>query len=292
MSTKQENNERPTPAWEKLEKMSPKLGVAWDLPKNEIWETMQERMGTTKPQGRSRSLMPAMARLAVAALLVVLVGTGALMRLYTQTERVPAAEHRQVELPDGSLVQVNAGSRLTFHPYWWAFSRRVKLEGEAYFEVKKGSRFEVESANGTTAVLGTSFNIYTRDARYRVVCLTGKVQVIPAGKTGFVILLPGEAAELLPSGLKKETGTVPRDIAWTHHKFVFTGEPIAEVFREIERQYGVTVTLGGGIDLVYSGNFDQTGDVREVLRYVCRPFNLKFTEEKTGAFRVERVKTN
>lgn len=290
MTTTHDNREMPGSAWEKLEKLNPKLGVDWDESKDEVWGAMEQRMQLEQPKDRIRVLMPVTMRWAVAAILVLLLGSGAFMRLYTQTQLVPAGEHRLVELPDGSKVQLNAESELAFHPYWWAFSRQVAMEGEAYFEVKKGSRFEVESDKGITAVLGTSFNIYARDESYRVACLTGKVQVSTADNNQLVILLPGERAELEPAGLKKMENEGTESIAWTQNKFVFTAEKISAVFREIERQYNITIELDEGIDFSYSGNFEKSADVRLVLGYVCRPFNLKFTEKKAGLFRIEGLK--
>ena len=58
------------------------------------------------------------------------------------------------------------------------FSRKVSLEGEAFFEVNPGKKFEVVSKFGKTIVLGTSFNIYSRNSSYQVTCMTGKVKVI------------------------------------------------------------------------------------------------------------------
>ena len=74
-------------------------------------------------------------------------------------------------------MMLNAASRLQYHPYWWRFERQVKLEGEVFL-VKPGTLFKVVSEKGTTEVLGTEFNIYSREKNYSVFCQSGTVKVI------------------------------------------------------------------------------------------------------------------
>ncbi len=158
-----EHTNSPNPTWDKVEKLNSKLSVEWGESKEDIWAKMEAQMQHSNPNGRVISLNRSILQWAVAAVILILVGTTAFMRFYTEWSLVPDGEHRIVELPDHSKVHLNAGSEVGYHPYWWAFSREVQFEGEAYFEVEKGNRFQVESGNGTTTVLGTSFNIYARD---------------------------------------------------------------------------------------------------------------------------------
>ena len=81
-----------------------------------------------------------------------------------------------VTLPDNSIVTLRGGSELSYAPYWWFADRSLQFEGEAFFDVEKGSSFTVQSDNGVTQVLGTSFSIYANDENYEVFCKTGKVK--------------------------------------------------------------------------------------------------------------------
>lgn len=289
MKTQTEHTNSPNSDWEKVQKLNSKLTVEWGESKEDIWAKMEAQLPNATPAGKVIVMKRPIFQCAVAAVLLVLLGSTAFMRFYTEWSLVPAGEHRIVELPDHSKIQLNAGSEISYHPYWWAFSREVKFEGEAYFEVEKGSRFQVESENGTTTVLGTSFNIYARDINYRVTCLTGKVKVANADQSSKVLLLPNEKAELVSNELKKQAVEAGQDISWTSNRFTFTNRPLQEVFEEIERQYDVTIDLPGNLSFSYSGNFDKNIDVKQVLGYVCRPFNLNFSEEKTGVFRIEKM---
>jgi len=62
------------------------------------------------------------------------------MRFYTQTITVPKGHHLVAQLPDGSTVDLNADTKLSYHPYWWRFARTVNFEGEGFFKVKKGKK--------------------------------------------------------------------------------------------------------------------------------------------------------
>jgi len=288
MKTNSKHSDSSSPNWQKLEELNSKVTVKWESSAEDIWAKMESQLTEQKRPAKVIALNRSTWQWAVAAVFVLLLGTTAFMRFYTESAIVPVGEHRLVELPDQSKVQLNAGSELNWHPYWWQVSRKVELEGEAYFEVQKGSRFVVASEKGNTAVLGTSFNIFARDDAYRVTCLTGNVQVSTVDEKNQVVLLPNEKAELLGAELTKSTVVASESIAWTTNRFVFTARPIQEVFDEIERQYKVTFHVDNGINFTYSGNFEKQTDVKQVLGYVCRPFSLKFTEEQPGVFRIEK----
>jgi len=288
MKTNSDHTSSQNSNWQKLEQLNSKVTVKWGESADEIWRKMENQLQQPVRQPKVIFMPRTVMQWAVAAVILVLFGLTALMRFYTETVMVPDGEHRLVELPDQSQVHLNAGSAISYHPFWWKFSREARLDGEAYFEVEKGSRFQVESTNGSTTVLGTSFNIYSRDEAYRVTCLSGKVQVSDPTDSKIVVLLPDEKAEWVKNDFVKTTVESQQDIAWTNNQFVFTRRPVREVFEEIERQYEITLDVAPDINYVYSGNFEKSNDVKQVLDYVCRPLNLKFTEEKTGVFRIEK----
>ncbi|WP_372773074.1 FecR family protein [Mangrovibacterium sp.] len=289
MKTESGHTHSPKPDWQKLEELNSKLQVNWEDPKEAIWAKMENQL-TEKEAAPARVifLYRKEFRLAVAALVAVMLAMSAFMRYYADSYQIKAGEHLVVKLPDNSQVHMNAESSISYHPFWWAFARDLEFEGEAYFEVKKGSRFQVESTNGTTTVLGTSFNIYSRNEAYRVTCLTGKVKVSNPAGTEQVVLEPNEKAEWGGDAFFKINYESQQDIAWTTNQFVFTARSVHEVFDEIARQYNIQIEVADGIAYTYSGNFMKQNDIRSVLGYVCRPFGLNFTEVTAGVFRIEK----
>ena len=83
-----------------------------------------------------------------AAVLLLLVGMLGVVSTYTKTVNCLPGEHKLATLPDGSTVELNAGSELAYYPLKWKLERKLKFEGEAYFNVKKGNKFYVVSENG------------------------------------------------------------------------------------------------------------------------------------------------
>jgi ferric-dicitrate binding protein FerR (iron transport regulator) len=107
-------------------------------------------------------------------------------------ERTSAGEKLSTKLPDGSKVQLNGDSRITYPRTFVDEERTVILEGEAWFEVVKNSKpFVVHTNEVETHVLGTSFNVKNTPGRGVAITLVeGKVNIISAD---------GKSAELKPS---------------------------------------------------------------------------------------------
>ncbi len=249
--------------------------VAFKKTKAEEWKELKERLEKNKKS--HRKLYAALYYAAGIAAAIILISTFVRTKVHTSG----AGEQLFCELPDGSKVQLNSESRLTYYPIEWYFSRKVKLEGEAFFEVKKGSKFAVISTNGTTQVLGTSFNVYARSDAYKVACVTGKVQVNTQGKSATI--LPGEAVVW-----NKNTKTIIKTekeqeslLAWRKHRLLFKGKPLREVFDALERQYGVYIAYyPNGEKYYYSGNISLDNTIEENLSIVCKPFEKNWQQEK------------
>ncbi|MBN1925328.1 MAG: DUF4974 domain-containing protein, partial [Prolixibacteraceae bacterium] len=164
---------------------------------------------------------------------------------------------------------------------------KMKFEGEGLFTVKTGKPFIVVSKLGETRVLGTSFNVYSRDDVYMVTCITGKVKITtPAKKES--TLLPDSKAIVSFKGEIKVLDMVEtrNEILWKDQLFLFTATPAHIVFKEIERQYGVNIKLMSGHNLLYTGNFTKDQRVEEILGYICPALGLKFTEKTPGTFSI------
>lgn len=190
----------------------------------------------------------------------------------TQIETA-AGEKREVTLPDASLVLLNAHSELRFKTSRWESERSVTLEGEAYFRVAKGSRFDVVTPQGTVSVLGTEFNVRQRGDDLEVRCYEGLVRVetpgrqleLPAGR--FFQLLQGQVS----SGTHQESGP-----SWAQEISRFDRVPLAEVAAELERLFGVEIQLEG-VDgnRLFTGSFLHE-DLDQALQAVTRPLSLEY----------------
>ncbi|MEL7343056.1 MAG: FecR domain-containing protein, partial [Bacteroidota bacterium] len=179
----------------------------WEVPatrsKDEAWTQFAAGLQDIEEKSTPvRSLRP-LRWISVAAAVIVLASVAFLLRDTTQTYTTSIGGKEIVSLPDGSTVQLNANSSLSFDPADWEDERSVQLDGEAFFSVAEGKTFTVQTDQGSVSVLGTSFNVHDRPESWSVQCYTGKVEV--KSQTQTVILTAGERAEFSRNTLEEVT---------------------------------------------------------------------------------------
>lgn len=192
-----------------------------------------------------------------------------------------------VTLPDGSTALINAGSSLNYNKYVWLFNRNVNLSGEGFFKVTKGSQFKVNTSNGSVKVLGTSFNVFSRDGNFQVTCYEGKVNVDHQKHSKTI--LPGEIVTLEISGnLTQSSLNKPaHQPEWLSGGFSYNNATLSEVLDEIERQFDVYIESGEfASELLFTGQWNKSMGVDNVLEIVCLPFGLTSTEVTPNNFKV------
>ncbi len=255
-----------------------KIEPHWSRSKEEIWKEHFEEMVLQKePKSvkTGRLMKFTFYYAAVAAIVLILL----IPFVYIRTIETSRGEHRNFILPDGSSATLNAESEISYKPLYWNISRTIKMEGEVYFEVEKGKKFEVKSKNGTVKVLGTKFNVLSRGDSYFVSCITGKVEVISGGR---VVLDKDSRVTKSKDGtlfLEKRDDVV-KIISWRDNMFYFSSAPLSDVLEEISRQYNVKIEYSNLSDYLYSGNFSKESDVSVVLEIVALPFGIKLERSK------------
>jgi ferric-dicitrate binding protein FerR (iron transport regulator) len=183
------------------------------------------------------------------------------------------AEHRELTLPDASEVYLNADSEIAYDKDQWSTNRSLTLKGEAFFKVEKGSAFKVRTSDGWVQVLGTQFNVFNREGIFKVNCFEGSVKVGVDHKE--VILKPGEGIQVI-NGKMAARSSRSNEPSWLQGKSSFESMPLSAVLHEIERQYGVQITLEKEPENnEFTGVFSHD-NLNEALRSVCQPFRLQF----------------
>lgn len=186
------------------------------------------------------------------------------------------AETKVYILPDGSEVTLNADSKIAYSRFGWSGERTVTLEGEAFFQVTKGSPFTVESEKGTVTVLGTSFNVQARQSNFEVSCFTGKVKV--ASGNASVMLTKGLFTKLDNNKLIAAETFDDQKTTWREGDFYFEGKPLSTVIDELERQFNIEIILSGDGARLYTGYFSNK-NLDEALEMVFKPMSLRYTRE-------------
>lgn len=249
--------------------------VAFKKNKQQEWQELEDKLATSNNTKR-RTVLYYTIGIAATVLLALTFAS----KFYTKTYESLDGGQKVCTLPDGSKVQLNVASKLTYCPLEWYFSRKVKLSGEAFFKVEKGSRFTVYSQNGSTAVLGTSFNVYARDDAYKVACITGKVGVKTQGNA--FEIMPGEAIvwNAASKTLTKTEQQQENLIAWRTKRLLFKASPLREVFNSLERHYDVYIAYYPNEESYkYSGNISLENSIEDNLSIVCKPFQKKWEEK-------------
>ncbi|MDP2087892.1 MAG: FecR family protein [Flavobacteriaceae bacterium] len=185
------------------------------------------------------------------------------------------AENKIYTLPDNSSVTLNAVSYIDYNKSSFIEDRTLKLHGEAYFDVKKGSSFNVKTLNGNIKVLGTKFNVKSRKNSFNVLCYEGTISV--SYKKSEIILTKGEGVQLTMDGsfikYLDDTATIP---SWLKNESNFVQEPYYEVLAEFERQYNVKI-ISNSIDtnVLFSGGFNNN-DFNSAIKSITLSLNINY----------------
>ena len=180
-----------------------------------------------------------------------------------------------ITLNDDSHVTLNAKSQLSY-PTLFKFNRTLKLNGEAFFEVEKGSAFTVETSQGEIQVLGTKFNVISRPDFFEVVCFEGKVKVSSNAKSA--ILVPGDAIRFCKNQPEMWVENNFVQPLWLTGESAFRNVPLQYVINQLQLQYNYKVSYPEAYkNLRFTGSFTNT-NLATALQSVCIPMNLKFTK--------------
>lgn len=190
-------------------------------------------------------------------------------------------------LQDGTKVWLNSDSELEYPVTFVRGERRVRLSGEAYFEVARDSLspFTVEVDGGFhVRVLGTCFNVkaYETDSRYETTLVSGCVRV--EDTTGLeVTLRPSEQLVLGRDGSHEVREVDTRYyLAWHEGWFYFRNESLRQVLLMVGRWYDVEFECGEGVsvdDRQVTGKVRRFDNLKEILGMLSKVTGVEFKEE-------------
>jgi len=274
---------------------------------NDFWQKMEARLDEqeSRPRARVIPLNRPTAReikvwvfddkrklrwLAAAAVLIIMIGGAALYRNLInrealQTYNTQNAQRLRVSLPDGSQVELNAGSEIKFSKSFADSIRVVAFAGQGYFEINPDRRpFIVQTENAQVRVLGTKFDLKARHRKTQLIVKEGMVALqstAPAAESG-VILRANEMSlcfDNLPPQ-KPERVNAEYWLGWLRNKFVFDKMPLHEVAEELQRFYDFEIRLADPElgKLALTGEFQQE-PLEEILSAICLALNLEYRIE-------------
>lgn len=200
----------------------------------------------------------------------------------------PLGARTKLYLPDGTLVWLNAGSKITYSQGFGVDDRHLSLEGEGYFEVvhNKTMPFEINTNEVSLKVLGTKFNFknYKDDEEATVNLLEGKValhnEIRPMPE------LYMEANEKMT--MNKQTGEMRKTQtnvsyanAWTKNELFFDEELLKDIAKKLMRNYNVKIEITDSLrNRCFYGSFKIVGNtIDEVLQTIASTNRMKYRYE-------------
>ena len=196
------------------------------------------------------------------------------------TVMVPSGQQFKIVLADGSTVWLNAGSTIRYAAAFGKGSRRVTLNGEAFFEVQHNpdKPFTVRSGEQEVTVLGTRFNVNAyRNEQPTTTLIQGSVSVSTGEQTR--VLVPGQQSTIGMSGIGIKNVDVDEVIAWKEGLFLFRSATIESVASELQRWYGLDVEFRGKPNAHFNATIKRTESLQRVLQVLEGSGYVNFTLE-------------
>jgi ferric-dicitrate binding protein FerR (iron transport regulator) len=194
-------------------------------------------------------------------------------------------------LSDGSQVWINVGSSLTYPTAFTGNERKVKITGEAYFEVVHNEKIPFIVQNGDLQVkdLGTHFNVntYQDETSARITLLEGSVRVLRNSTSE--LLKPGQQASISNNSNSNirvlNDVNIDEVVAWKNGKFMFDNNTdIGAIMRQISRWYNVDIEYQGNISQRFWGSISKNVNVSQVLKILEATGEVKFKIEGNKIF--------
>ena len=243
--------------------------------KKKVWDNISKEI---KPKVQpQRKRIPIFRWAAAAAMLVFA------LWYFIPKEQVPNVivetskmEQEAVTLPDNSSVTLNSSSRLEYSEKKWNRDRSLKLDGEAFFDVEEGGKFLVTTPDGEVEVLGTEFNVRSRDEILEVICYSGKVAVSRMNVKEKVVLEKGGSLRLFADGKQESMSNLKNnEPAWKRGFSEFSNASFPTVLEEMQRHFELEIRYSGLEDRFFSGSFPHD-DLSLALQAVFQPMDIEY----------------
>lgn len=199
------------------------------------------------------------------------------------TLSTPKGGQFKLELPDGTLVWLNAESKVSFPAHFLDRERIVKCEGEVYFEVAKRTiadkqiPFKVITKDQELEVLGTTFNISSYGSTVVTTLVEGRVSL--KDHHGQVFLEPNQQAVFDKSFEIKAIDPMYA-VAWKDGDFAFHKSKIGDVMAAVSRWYNVEVHFEGDFSKdSFTGTISKYENIDKLLETIALTGSIKFSRE-------------
>lgn len=198
----------------------------------------------------------------------------------------PAGQRALVKLQDGTTVWLNAKTTLRYPNKFSSEQRRVELDGEAFFDVKKNEKvpFIVSTHKLDIKVLGTCFNVFAYHGQdfFSTSLTEGSVWVYDKRDEMIGLRLePNEQAILIKNQLYKQAFTQMDFLLWKDGIYSFDNLPLSEIVNKLQLYYDTSIRIENNKlqEYKFSGKFRQRDGVESVLRTLRKIRYFNYTKD-------------
>jgi len=258
-----------------------------ELPEVDVemaWEKFLEKKAMNHEISYSPKIWKWKTVISIAASIAIFLFLGITWYLYksnsSHLELVSGKNYVQSTLPDGSTVNLNRNSSLSFDKQWLIKQRTVFLkQGEVFFNVKRDEKlpFVISSGKSKITVLGTSFHVSREKNSTNVIVATGSVKVNFADQE--LILSPKQSVTINDNDSNKLRVDTIKDELYRYYiqqEFIFENTPLKRVFAVLGKAYDQKIILEDPKkgELLYTATFKQQ-NLNEMINVILQTFELK-----------------
>ncbi len=278
--------------WKELKNMSDERKINVD----KAWASLYSRINETGVEAemshrRIRFISSSFLKIAAAALILISLGVAAVYLgnpdLFSRKISIATnfdQKNIEISLPDGSRIFLNRNSELNYRSNFGKSSRKVTLSGEAFFEISadKSKPFVINAGEAKVKVVGTSFNVITKNSEsaVEVYVKTGEVLLSDNSGSRSLAIDPGYIGVMDSKLSEKTLNKNPNYLSWNTGLLVYNGQKLDVVFRDLKRVYNMDIEVSdpGILENRWTSPIsNQPQDT--IIRLICASFNLSYTKD-------------
>jgi transmembrane sensor len=278
--------------WKELRNVSGDKEINVEKAWNNVYSRLDEhRLKPGNNKARNSFIRSPFMRMAAVALIMISIGITVVYlnnNGYFSKKITVATGNDQknllIDLPDGSKIFLNRNTELSYRSNFGNHRRDVMLTGEAFFEISADASrpFIIDAGNAKIKVVGTSFNVITKnvESAVEVYVKTGRVMITDNSESQSMILDPGFVGTLDTKTSGKKLNKNPNYLSWNTGLLVYNGQKLDVVFNDLKRVYNMDIVADnpGILENTWTSPIDnQSQDT--IIRLICASFNLSYIKD-------------
>ena len=234
--------------------------------------------------------------ISIAASLLILLGSGFFFMHTPETITVEyytyMTENNKIDftLDDGTKIYLNKNSKFVYTNQYDKVDRSIKIEGEAYFEVRSNPKkpFIVEIGDARIRVLGTSFNVKTdENANINTTLTEGSLRFETSDQQ--VVLSPNQQLSYVASSRNIEVSPadIDKELAWTEGVIRLKNILFSDLIDDLMKKFMIKVVINNEklkkSSVYMTGSFSEEQSLEEIFKVISITYPFKW-EKKDGTY--------